>query len=279
MKTNRHVLVSLCSLALACSATACMSDGSDSEDPQDDTTVDTSPLEHPEADYAGSQIALYESTIEAPEEIAVTVTQTPGMDVSSFQGNVNWSAARANGARFAYVKATEGVTYRNPYFGQQYTGSYNAGIIRGSYHFALPDRSSGATQADYFVDHGGGWSRDGKTLPGALDIEYNPYGQVCYGKSWSSMVSWIHAFANRYKYRTGRDVVIYTTTNWWSMCTGNNSGFSANPLWIANYNGTAYPLPHGWSFYTIWQNADHGIFPGDHDRFNGDITRVRAFAL
>ena len=42
------------------------------------------------------------------------------------------------GVRFAYVKATEGRTYRNPYFAQQYNGSYNVGMIRGAYHFALP---------------------------------------------------------------------------------------------------------------------------------------------
>ena len=243
--------------------TGCMvgDDGSEDEGPM--VTDEQSPITHPDDDYAGSQVMLAEGSDYSGE--AALVTQTPGMDVSGYQGNVNWSAARSNGARFAYVKATEGVSYRNPYFSQQYTGSYNAGIVHGAYHFALPDRSSGATQADYFVDHGGGWSADGRTFPGTLDIEYNPYGPTCYGKSWSQMVSWIHAFANEYKHRTGRDVVIYSTTNWWQTCTGNNGGFSANPLWIARYSTSAGTLPHGWSFYTIWQNADHGVFPGDHD--------------
>ncbi|MBO0883064.1 MAG: hypothetical protein J2P17_22560, partial [Mycobacterium sp.] len=105
-----------------------------------------------------------------------------GMDVSSHQGFVNWRRAWRNGARFAYVKATEGTGYRNPYFTQQYEGSYRVGMIRGAYHFARPNISSGARQADFFVAHGGGWSRDGKTLPGALDIEWNPYsGGTCYG--------------------------------------------------------------------------------------------------
>src|SRR5215469_4332763 len=120
----------------------------------------------------------------------------PGMDVSSYQGNVNWSAAYNHGARFAYVKATEGTYYTNPYFAQQYNGSYNVGMIRGSYHFAIPNNSGGGAQADYFVNHGGGWSKDGKTLPGALDIEYNPYGATCYGLSASGMVAWIGDFLN-----------------------------------------------------------------------------------
>jgi len=51
------------------------------------------------------------------------------------------------------------------------SGAANAGLIRGGYHFARPDISSGATQATYFLAHGGGWSPDGITLPGALDIE------------------------------------------------------------------------------------------------------------
>ncbi len=202
-----------------------------------------------------------------------------GMDVSSYQGNVDWSTAYANGARFAYVKATEGTSYTNPYFAQQYNGSYNVGMIRGAYHFALPGNSSGTAQADYFVDHGGGWSADGKTLPGALDIEYNPYGATCYGLSQSSMVSWIQAFSNEYHARTSRYPTIYSTTDWWTTCTGNSSAFASNsPLWIARYASSAGTLPAGWSYYTFWQYADSGTFPGDQDQFNGAYDRLQALA-
>ena len=204
-----------------------------------------------------------------------------GMDVSSHQGNVNWSAAWNNGARFAYVKATEGTSYLNPYFAQQYNGSYNVGMIRGAYHFARPNVSSGVTQADYFVAHGGGWSRDGKTLPGALDIEWNPYsGGTCYGKSQTAMVSWIRAFSNEYHARTSRWPVIYTATSWWSQCTGNLGDFtSTNPLWVARYASAPGTLPFAWGYYTFWQNADSGIFPGDQDVFNGAYDRLQALAL
>lgn len=46
-------------------------------------------------------------------------------------------------------------------------------------------RAGGADQANSSVDNGGGWSADGKTLPGALDIEYSPYGDTCYGLQYS----------------------------------------------------------------------------------------------
>ncbi|MFF8844618.1 lysozyme [Streptomyces sp. NPDC015127] len=205
--------------------------------------------------------------------------QTEGVDVSSHQGNVDWAALWNSGVKWAYVKATEGTYYKNTYFTQQYNGSYNIGMIRGSYHFATPNTASGAAQADYFVNNGGGWSRDGKTLPGALDIEWNPYGAACYGKSQSAMVTWIRDFLNRYKYRTGRDAVIYTATSWWTQCTGNYGGFaSANPLWIARYNTTPGTLPAGWSYYTMWQYTSSGPIVGDHNKFNGAYDRLQALA-
>ncbi|MFF7278693.1 GH25 family lysozyme [Streptomyces griseorubiginosus] len=204
--------------------------------------------------------------------------QTEGVDVASYQGNVSWTTLWNSGVRWSYNKASEGTYYTNPYFSQQYTGSYGVGMIRGAYHFATPDTTSGATQANYFVDHGGGWSADGRTLPGTLDIEWNPYGDSCYGKTASGMVSWIRDFLNQYKARTGRNAVIYTSTSWWSQCTGNYAGFAANPLWIARYASTAGTLPAGWSTYTMWQYTSSGPTVGDHDKFNGALDRVQALA-
>jgi len=206
-------------------------------------------------------------------------TQTEGVDTSSHNGNVAWSTLWNSGVKWAYVKATESNSYTNPYFAQQYNGSYNVGMIRGAYHFATPDTTSGATQANYFVDHGGGWSKDGKTLPGALDIEWNPYGAACYGKSASGMVTWIRDFLNQYKARTGRDAVIYTATSWWTQCTGNSSAFgSTNPLWVARYASTVGTLPAGWGYYTMWQYTSSGPTVGDHSKFNGALDRVQALA-
>ena len=210
---------------------------------------------------------------------ATSAVQTEGVDVSGHQGNVAWPTLWNSGVKWAYVKATEGTYYKNTYFTQQYTGSYNVGMIRGAYHFATPDTTSGAAQANYFVDNGGGWSRDGRTLPGVLDIEWNPYGAQCYGKTQAAMVTWIRDFVNTYKARTGRDAVIYTATSWWKDCTGNNAGFGAtNPLWVARYNTTVGELPAGWGFYTIWQYTSSGPTVGDHNHFNGALDRVVALA-
>jgi GH25 family lysozyme M1 (1,4-beta-N-acetylmuramidase) len=198
-----------------------------------------------------------------------------GIDVSSHQGNVDWNYWWNQGKRFVWAKATEGTSYRNPYFSQQYGGSYNRGFIRGAYHFALPNVSSGATQANFFSNNGGGWSGDGKTLPGALDIEYNPYGATCYGLSQAAMGAWIRDFSNTYKARWNKYPAIYTTTNWWSTCVGNQSFAGTNPLWVARYASTVGALPYNWGFYTVWQYSSSPI---DQNVFNGDYNRLVVFA-
>ncbi|GAA1289501.1 lysozyme [Saccharothrix xinjiangensis] len=232
-----------------------------------------------EGDHAaGSQIALHEpgQPVDAAQ-LGVTGTTVPGMDVSSHQGNVDWGHWWAQGMRFAYVKVTEGTGYTNPYFSGQYGGSYNIGMIRGAYHFALPDRSDGVEQADYFVDHGGGWSADGRTLPGTLDIEYNPYGgQTCYGLAPDQMVTWVRQFSETYQSRTGRWPMIYTSTLWWDECTGRAGDFTAtNPVWVARYAAEIGPLPHRWEVHSIWQ---YSSTPIDQNAFNGTMDDLVALA-
>jgi len=235
------------------------------------------PVVHPEADHAGTGLSSSPNP-QTQAQPSSTAGYRPGLDVSGYEGNVNWAQVASQGAAFAYVKASEGTYYTSAYFGQQYNGAYNAGLIRGAYHFAIPNNSSGAAQADFFVSHGGGWSSDGRTLPGMLDIEYNPYGSECYGLSPSQMTGWIANFDAEYANLVGRPPAIYSTTGWWSTCTGNASGFSNEPLVIANYSSSPYPLPASWSLYNFWQYAAAGTFPGDQDYFNGTQSQLVSFA-
>jgi GH25 family lysozyme M1 (1,4-beta-N-acetylmuramidase) len=236
---------------------------------------------HPPAGshYAADHLGSAPHTAGRATASAASAPQgVPGLDVSGWDGTVDWSSAAAQGAAFAYVKATEGVGYVSDTFAAQYDGASAQGLLHGAYHFALPDRSDGATQADYFVDHGGGWTADGRTLPGTLDIEYNPYGPTCYGLGQSAMVTWIGQFRSEYLARTGRYPAIYAGLNWWTECTGGYAGFGADPLWTAHYAATVGTLPAGWTGYTIWQYADSGVFPGDQDVFAGNPADLRSFA-
>ncbi|KAL9932552.1 hypothetical protein V8E36_008669 [Tilletia maclaganii] len=218
----------------------------------------------------------------APVEEAVSKrapSGTAGFDISHYQASVNFASEYSKGARWVYIKATEGTSYVDSSFSSHYSGATDAGFIRGGYHFARPDVSSGATQANYFLSHGGGWSGDGRTLPGALDIEYNPYGATCYGLSAGSMVNWIADFSNTYHSKTGRYPTIYSTADWWNTCTGGSTAFSnTNALWIARYSSSVGSLPGGWGYYSFWQYADSGTYPGDQDVWNGSLDGLKRYA-
>jgi GH25 family lysozyme M1 (1,4-beta-N-acetylmuramidase) len=204
----------------------------------------------------------------------VTATRPDGVDVSSYQAGFDWPRAAAQGISFAYVKSTEGTTYRNPRFAEQYNGSYRAGMIRGSYHYARPDRSGGAAQAEFFVRNGGGWSPDARTLPGALDLENSSNIDYCYNKSPDTMRAWIHDFVNRYHELTGRWAVIYTRANWWNQCTSSDASFAANsPLWLAHPGSAPGPLPAGWPTYSFWQRGLwNGVDLNTWNGFRGQLT-------
>ena len=73
-------------------------------------------------------------------------------------------------------------------------------MIRGAYHFASYT-GSGAEEADHFLGNGGGWTGDGITLPGALDLEGD-----CGGLSAAGMINWINTFTNTYAAGAGRCV-------------------------------------------------------------------------
>ena len=225
----------------------------------------------------GRGLLRYGAAASRSSSDAFTPKGVLGVDVSSYQGKLKWSKWAKRDKDFAYVKATEGTSYKNPYFKNQYGGAAKAGLVRGAYHFASPNGKAGYKQARYFVKNGGGWSADGRTLPGVLDIEYNPYGSTCYGVSKKKMVTWISSFTREYKKLTGKDAVIYTTTDWWTRCTGSSARFAeTNPLWVARY-GTKKPgtLPKGWKTATFWQYTSDPI---DQDVFPGKMKRLKVLA-
>nr|WP_227008099.1 lysozyme [Pseudarthrobacter sp. AB1] len=215
-----------------------------------------------------------------------------GLDVSAHQPSVDWQKQWNMGARFAYVKASEGNYYTNELFGSQYQGSRSVGMIRGAYHFAIPNWSSGADQARYFVASGGGWTGDGYTMPPVLDFEFNPYegrtingfyfGNTCYGMSSNQLGAWVRDFGNTMQALTGRLPVIYTNTMWWNQCLGNQTGFGDYPLWVAAYPGSpsdnAGAVPASWSTYSIWQYSSTGPLAGDSNVWNGDYAGLQNFA-
>ena len=200
-----------------------------------------------------------------------------GQDVSGWQSSVDWEAQASAGSRFAYVKASEGVTYRSSTFNEQYSGAGRAGLVRGGYHFARPDRSGPEKQVENFLGAGGGWTDDGITLPGMVDFEGYAGLPSDYGLGQQELRQWIIGFLNAYKDAVGRRPVIYTNAHWWD----DNVGIwtpSNTPLFLAAYQSSEPTnLPGNWWAWELWQYSDSGPFAGDSVRWHGGESSFESF--
>lgn len=200
-----------------------------------------------------------------------------GQDVSGWQGEVDWAAQAALGSRFAYVKATEGRSYRAPSFDHQYRGAGAAGLVRGGYHFARPDSGGPEEQVDFFLNNGGGWTADGTTLPGMVDLEGYHGLPRDYGYSRQEMREWIMGFSNRYLAQVGRRPVLYTNLHWWNDVVGDWTPVNS-PLFLASYRADRpTTLPGRWWGWELWQYSDSGPFAGDSTLWYGSESRFQSF--
>jgi GH25 family lysozyme M1 (1,4-beta-N-acetylmuramidase) len=213
----------------------------------------------------------------------INAAYVKGIDVASHQhpngAAINWGQVAASGIRFAGIKASEGNYYTNPYFANDQAGAQAAGMYSFAYHFATPYDSTGAVQADYFLDRAG-YNRNGKTLRPALDLEWNPYpdsGNACYDMTPAQLVAWTNDFVNRVKQRIGVAPIIYTAASWWRDCVGGSTAFGSLPLWVASYTTNPAPsLPAGWSNWTMWQYSDSTSVPGISAKVDGNYAQTEA---
>lgn len=201
-----------------------------------------------------------------------------GVDVSRYNPEVDWQHLAATGHRFAYVKATEGTGHRSLTYDAQAAGARDAGLFVGGYHYARPGSSDGATQARFFAEHGGGWTADGHTLPGALDLEENTAGDACYGLTPAQLRAWVEDFSGAYAAATGRFPVIYVKAVTWRTCLGDAP--AARPgqhLWLYDHGDAPGELPPGWEQPTFWQRAiEDGL---DRNVFYGTVADLARLAV
>jgi GH25 family lysozyme M1 (1,4-beta-N-acetylmuramidase) len=218
------------------------------------------------------------ATAAAPAGYPIT-----GIDISSNDHNVfptiDWPTVAANN-KFVYIKATEGLTYTNPYFAADYQAARDNGLLVGAYTFGRPDKGNAVGQADFLMDHAL-WSADSQTLIPFLDIEA-PYPGVglpeCWNQTPAQLTQWVRDFVTEVQHRIGRPPMIYTG-NWWKDCTGNDATFGNYPLDIAYWSSNPPPtLPASWTSFTIWQfhggnNGQKGNY--DQNAFNGDLQSLK----
>lgn len=197
-----------------------------------------------------------------------------GIDVSHFQGHVDWQAVKAAGCVFAFAKATEGTGVTDPYFAANWAGMKAAGLLRGAYHFYRAEEPA-AAQAAHFLSN---VQFEAGDLPPVLDIEVND------GVTGEPLVGGVQTWLDAVEPVAGAAPVIYTNTSFWNAHFNNQ--FGSYPLWVAHYTSAPAPspLPVGWSVWTLWQYSQSLHINGvngaaDHDYFNGPLTQLQALAI
>jgi GH25 family lysozyme M1 (1,4-beta-N-acetylmuramidase) len=175
-----------------------------------------------------------------------------GIDTSSWQGTVQWSAVAASGHQLVYVKASEGAGLSYPTLDAQYRGAVAAGMSVGVYHFANPALTPEAN-ADAFSTQINRLGATVNHLPPALDLEIGS----------GDLSGWCQAFIARLRQQI----------NWQPVCVYSDASFFKNQigeewmdddivLWIASFNNNpghpSYMSPR----VAIHQYSQSGNVPG-----------------
>lgn len=196
-------------------------------------------------------------------------TTLKGVDVSSYQGSINWSAAKSSGITFGFAKATEGETWVDSTFASNWSGMKSAGVVRGAYHFFHPNVSA-TVQANHVLSTVG--TLEAGDLPIVLDFE------VLDGVSESSAVADAVTFMHAVTQATGKTAILYMSSG---FLGGSYPALSNYTLWVANYGESCPGLPSEWPKWSFWQNSDSGNVSGisggtDTDEFNGPLSALLA---
>ncbi len=205
-------------------------------------------------------------------------TAPTGIDVSNWQGRIDWVKVAGGGYRFAFAKATEGTTFDDATYPLNRSGTAAVGLRIGAYHFARPTGSTDAAavasavaQAEHFVDYA--QPARGDLLP-VLDLESNG------GLSTARLQLWTRTWLDHVVARLGARPIVYASPSFWKTSLGDTPVFAqaGHRLWIAHWTKAALPiLPGaGWGGlgWTFWQWTDCNKVPGilncvDGDRYNG----------
>lgn len=203
----------------------------------------------------------------ASDSASPPAASVPGIDVSHYQGTVDWARVAASGVRFGVVKATQGTTYVDPLFQANWPALKAAGLVRGAYHFFTPGDDP-EQQAHHFLSTVS--LEDGDLVP-ALDVETSN------GHTAAEVVQGVESWLAVVEKETGCVPILYTAPGFWK--TLGTSQFGRYPLWVAEYGVQTPALPSGWSHWTFWQHSETGTVPGvsgtvDLDLFAGTMDQL-----
>jgi len=175
-----------------------------------------------------------------------------GVDVSHHQGRIDWSAVRAAGIAFAFIKASEGADHRDREFDRNWVGARQVGLSRGAYHF-FTFCSPGAAQAENFIAAVGGSFGE---LPPVADVEFA--GNCRQWESIDRIREELRSFLGRLEESARVRPILYFTEDAHSRILEGH--FDAYPIWPRS---VLLPLSESrFGSWLFWQFADNGRVRG-----------------
>jgi lysozyme len=198
-----------------------------------------------------------------------------GIDVSKYQGDIDWQAVHDSGVRFAWIKATEGGDVLDSHFQANWEGSRAAGIPRGAYHFVFWCRPW-QEEVNWFKKN---VPIEPDALPPVLDVEATPQSKMCKRtlepeKAVADMRLILQEMERHY----GKKPMIYSSVDFYQSILSDGA-LSEYPIWIRS---TKYhpAVRYGNRRWHVWQYASDGTVPGiqgpvDRDAFYGSESDWR----
>lgn len=169
-----------------------------------------------------------------------------GIDISHYQGNINWTKLKSENISFIYVKATEGAYTVDDKFYTNWTNSLKNNYKTGAYHFYIPNRS-GKDQADMFIST---VPKNVKTLPPVIDLEFDQINKS--GKSKKQIVEEINHFLVKIEKYYNKRPLIYTNMRFYNYYLKDD--FDRYKIWIRDTKKPTLERKR----WVIWQYTEHG---------------------
>jgi lysozyme len=227
-----------------------------------------------------TQVKAFPRVFKFPED--AKSSQTFGIDVSHYQGTVDWDKVLAQRVSFAFVKATQGRALYDPTFvaNWQDTETIHAktpSFHHGAYHFMTAVDSPDLQASNFIQTVGKNVASD---LPACLDVEWDletRSGKLVLDRDGKRIDQWaavpaseivrrIRRWLDLVEAATGKKPIIYTHAQWWNPRIGENESLIGYTFWISDFSSKSLgretpivPMHVKWSF---WQMTDQGILSG-----------------
>ncbi len=191
-----------------------------------------------------------------------------GIDVSYWQGDIDWQKVGDSGIHFAYIKATEGGDRVDPKFLDNWQAAKKAGIARGAYHFMYWCRAA-SQQASWFKRH---VPEDGDALPPVLDVEWNFHSKTCPKRlKRDAAIAKIKVMLEAMEAHSGKRPIIYTDPKFHREVLEGE--FPDHDFWLRSVAAKpeAKYRERDWAFWQFTTTGRvHGVAgPVDRNSFNG----------